>query len=146
MPTVELLVGLKVPDNVAITAFHTLERMGYGSLKNLQRWDYYRFELNGDINIFKKKISQVDILVNPNKHKYDFSIEKNEKINLLVQDLENGLGLVDSLKRLGFKEIKKAEKGVLWSMQIEGKDSKKSAEEMAKELLVNENYQEYKLL
>ena len=29
MTTVEMIVSLKVPDNVAITAFNTLKRMGY---------------------------------------------------------------------------------------------------------------------
>ena len=146
MPTIELLVRLKVPDNVAITAFHTLERMGYNDLKKLERHDYYKFDFEGDIGKFKGKIAKTDILVNPNKHKFSFGIEKNEKNNVLVQDLENGSGLLDALKRLGFKEIKKVEKGVIWSMQIEGKGAKKMAEDMARGLLMNDNYQGYRII
>ncbi|MFH0867839.1 MAG: hypothetical protein V1831_00865, partial [Candidatus Woesearchaeota archaeon] len=145
----------KVPDNVAITAFNTLKRMGY-KIKELERADYYKFDADGDIEDFKKKISNVDILVNSNKNKYTFTVEdsnKNQnnnykKINVLVQDLDNGSGLLSTLKeRLGFTNIKKVEKGVLWAMYFDKKvNAKKIAVDIAKNLLMNENYQEYKVL
>lgn len=150
MATTELFVSLKVPDNVAITAFHTLERMGYSKLKKLERQDYYKFEFSGDIKGFQKKISQVDILVNANKHQHSFELGnniENQKINVLVQDLD-GSNLLRTLKEsLGFKNIKKAEKGVLWTMHFGNDiDAKDIAIDITKSLLMNEHYQKYKIL
>ena len=155
MASVEMFVSLKVPDNVAITAFNTLKRMDY-KIKELERADYYKFDADGNVEDFKKKISNVDILVNSNKNKYAFTIEDNnenqnnnyKKINMLVQDLDNGAGLLSTLKeRLGFTNIKKVEKGVLWTMYFDKKvNAKKIAEDITKNLLMNENYQEYKVL
>src|SRR3989338_1904119 len=68
MNQAELLVGLKIPDTTAITAFHTLERMGFSTVKSLERMDYYLFNFDGDFDVFKEKIVKVDILVNANKH------------------------------------------------------------------------------
>ena len=153
MTSAELFVSLKVPDNVAITAFHTLERMGYNQLKNLERKEYYKFEFSGDKKSFERKISHVDILVNANKHKFSFfldnSIKNNEnKINVLVQDLGDGSDLLKTLKeRLGFKSIKKAEKGVVWAMYFDNIiDAKDIAVGITKSLLMNGNYQKYRIL
>lgn len=151
MTTTELFVGLKVPDNVAITTFHTLHRMGYHHLKNLERQDYYKFDHSGNKKQFERKISQVDILVNANKHKFSFSLENNSsnsnKINILIQNLDND-GLLKVLKeRLGFTNIKKSEKGVLWSMYFDDAvDAKKFGINITKSLLMNENYQKFKIL
>ncbi|MDP7244768.1 MAG: hypothetical protein QF568_05475 [Flavobacteriales bacterium] len=162
MPTIELIVSLKVPDNVAITAFNTLKRMGY-KLKKLERADYYKFDVKDDVEDFKKQISKADILVNANKNKFSFSIENNnninnkknknneikfKKINILVQDLDNGSSLLSTLKeRLGFKNIKKLEKGILWTMYFDKKvNAKKIAVDITKNLLMNENYQKYGVL
>ena len=49
MVTTELFVGLKVPDNTAITAFHTLERIGYNKLRKLERKNHYKFVFSGDV-------------------------------------------------------------------------------------------------
>ncbi|MDP3766137.1 MAG: hypothetical protein Q8R04_06510 [Nanoarchaeota archaeon] len=153
MPTIEMFVSLKVPDNVAITAFNTLKKMGYDELIALERSDYYKFEISGDEKKFKDEISKVDILINANKHKFLFSIEKNKDnknsiVNVLVQDLDNGSGLLSVLKeRLGFKNIKKIEKGVLWAMHFKkDADAEKNAVDITKNLLMNENYQKFKIL
>ncbi len=153
MPAIEMFVSLKVPDNVAITAFNTLKKMGY-KLKELERLDYYKFDISGDEKKFKDEISKVDIVVNANKHKFSFSTEANnknndyKKINVLVQDLDNGSGLLSVLKeRLGFKNIKKIEKGVLWAMHFKkDADAEKNAVDITKNLLMNESYQKFKLL
>lgn len=151
---VELFVSLKVPDNVAITAFNTLKRMGY-KFKKLERSNYYKFDVEGNIEDFKKKISNTDILVNSNKHKYNFDLNndkknntKYKKINVLVQDLDNGNGLLLTLKeRLGFTNIKRLEKGILWTMYFDKKaNAKKIAVDITKNLLMNDNYQKYKIL
>jgi len=149
MVTTELVVGLKVPDNIAISAFHALKRMNFKELKKLERKDYYKFEYSGNKSSFEKKISQVDLLVNANKHKFDFNLQNNiEGISILVQNLGKDSSLLSVLrKRLGFKGIKKMEKGILWTMYFDGKvDAENIAVNIAKSLLMNENYQKYKIL
>jgi phosphoribosylformylglycinamidine (FGAM) synthase PurS component len=149
MPITELLVSLKVPDNVAITAFQTLHRMGRHHLKNLERADYYIFSHAGDIKNFQKRISKADILINANKHKFSFVPENDgSKINVLVQNLDGDSGLLKTLReRLGFKEIKKLEKGVLWTMYFDsGTDGEKKAAEITKGLLMNDNSQSYRII
>lgn len=158
MPTIELFVSLKVPDNVAITTFNTLKRMDYKKLKKLERSDYYKFDVKDNIEEFKKQISNTDILINSNKHKHNFDLNNNtnnkknnikyKKINILVQDLDNGNSLLSTLKeRLGFTNIKKLEKGILWTMYFDKKtNAKKIAVDITKNLLMNENYQKYGVL
>ena len=65
-----------------------------------------------------------------------------------MQDLDNGNSLLSTLKeRLGFTNIKKLEKGILWTMHFDKKvQVKKIAVEITKSLLMNENYQKYKIL
>ena len=149
----ELFISLKVPDNAAITAFHTLERMGYSQLKKLERKKYYKFEFSGDKKSFERDIIQVDILVNANKHKFSFSLDNSIKnnenrVNVLVQDSGDGSGLLKALKeRLGFKGIKKMEKGVLWTMYFGNIiDAEHIAIGITKSLLMNENYQKFRVL
>ncbi len=155
MTAIEMFVSLKVPDNISITAFNTLKRMGY-KLKKLERSGYYKFDVKGDVEKFKKEISNTDILVNSNKNKFSFLINNNnknqkiklKKINVLVQDSGNGNSLLLTLKeRLRFTNIKKFEKGILWTMYFDKKvQAKKIAVDITKNLLMNENYQKYKVL
>lgn len=148
--TVEMVVGLKVPDNTAITTLQTLQKIGFNKIKDVKREDYYKFLIEGDAEGYKAKICKVDILVNANKHYHIFSIKKDSSMKILVKNInDDGSGLLSTLKiRLGFKNIKKVEKAVLWSLSIDAdeKQAKKVAEKAAKELLVNENYQEYELI
>ena len=146
-----MFVSLKVPDNVSITAFNTLKRMKY-KIKKLERSNYYKFDVKDDGN-FKKRISNVDILVNSNKNKFSFSINNSKnnnfkRINILVRELDNENSLLKTLKeRLGFDNIKKLEKGVLWAMYFDKKaNAKKTAVEITKNLLMNENYQKYRIM
>lgn len=148
-----MIVSLKVPDNVAITAFNTLKRMKYSQLKRLERSDYYKFDVQGNVEDFKKRISNTDILVNSNKNKFSFSINNSKnnnfkRINILVWELDNENSLLKTLKeRLGFDNIKKLEKGVLWAMYFDKKaNAKKTAVEITKNLLMNENYQKYRIM
>lgn len=148
--TIEMTVSLKVPDTTAITALQTLQKIGFNRIKDVKREDYYKFEVEGDEEKFKDKICKVDILVNVNKHSYDFSVKKDNNVKVLVKNInDDGSGILSTLKnRLGFKNIKKVEKAVLWSLEIDAdeKEAIKIAENAAKELLVNENYQEYEVL
>ena len=147
--TVEMIVSLKVPDTTATTALQTLQKIGFNKIKNVKRADYYKFTIKGDADSFKKKICKVDVLVNTNKHSYNFSVPKGNETKILVKNInDGGSSILSTLKnRLGFKGIKKAEKSVLWSLAIDdGKKAKKIADKVAKELLVNEHYQEYKII
>ena|SRR3989338_1668038 len=148
--TIEMIVSLKVPDTTAITALQTLQKIGFSKIKDVKRADYYKFFIEGDEEKFKSQICKADILVNANKHSFNFSIPKDNTIKILVKNInDDGNGILATLKnRLGFGNIKKAEKAVLWSIAIDAdeNEAKKIAEKAAKELLVNENYQEFEVL
>lgn len=148
--TIEMIVSLKVPDTTAITALQTLQRIGFNKIKDVKRADYYRFLIEGDEEKFKNQICKADILVNANKHSFTFSIPKDSNVRILVKNINDGeSGVLSTLKnRLGFKDIKKVEKAVLWSLSIESdeKEARNIAEKAAKELLVNEHYQEFEVL
>jgi len=147
---VEMIVSLKVPDTTAATALQTLQKIGFGKIKDVKRSDYYKFFVEGDAEKFKEKICKVDILVNANKHSCQFSIPENGNAKILVKNIDDdGSGLLAILKnRLEIKNIIKAEKAALWSLTIDAnkKDTEKIAEKAAKDLLVNENYQEFEVL
>ena len=148
--TVEMIVSLKVPDNTAITTLQTLQKIGFAKIKDIGRSDYYKFLIEGDAGRFKEKISKVDLLVNANKHSYNFFIANDKNFKILIKNIDDdGSGLLATLRdRLGFKNIKKVDKAILWSLAIEAdeKESGKIAENAAKELLANEQYQEYTIL
>ena len=148
--TIEMIVSLKVPDTTAITALQTLQRIGLDKIKDVKRADYYKFLIEEDEEKFKSQICKADILVNANKHSYTFSIPKDSNVKILVKNInDDGSGILATLKnRLGFKNIKNVEKAILWSMSIDAdeKDAGKIAEKAAKELLVNEHYQEFEIV
>ena len=123
--TVEMIVSLKVPDTTAITALQTLNKIGFIKIKDVKRADYYKFLIEGDEEQFKNKISKVDILVNANKHSYDFSVQKGNSINILVKNINgDGSGILSTLKdRLGFKNIKNVEKATLWSLSVDADEN-----------------------
>ena len=144
--TVELIVSLKVPDNTALTALQVLHNLGFSQIKDLKRADYYRFIFDGTIANFKKKISKVDMIVNANKHSIDFSVKDDGSQKVLVRDMDDdGSGLIALLNsRLGIREVESVIKGVLWSFFTDNPDV--ASEKAVKELLSNENYQEYSIL
>ena len=153
--TIEMVVSLKVPDTTAITALQTLQRLGFGRLTDVKRSFYYKFLIDGSAEDFKSRISKVDILVNANKHFFAFSMQKNVIPGaciffVLVKNIDDdGVGLLSTLKnRLGFSNLKKAESAVVWGLLIDAneKEARKIAEKAAKDLLANENYQEYTLI
>src|SRR3989338_4653807 len=83
MSSIELFVGFKIPDTTAITAFHTIEKLGYSELKKLKREIYYKFYITGNADKFSKKIAKTDILVNANKNNYRVKKE-GEQINPII--------------------------------------------------------------
>jgi phosphoribosylformylglycinamidine (FGAM) synthase PurS component len=152
--TVQMAVGLKMPDNTAVTALFTLKDMGLTKLYQLCHATYYKFTIEGDLKDFKEKICKVDILVNSNKHACQF-IDLGKKPHesqreILVKNLnQDNRSLLSTLQhRLGFKGIKSVEKGILWGLKFKAneKESQEMAEKAAKELLASEHYQEYKIL
>ena len=148
--TVEMVVSLKMPDTTAITALQTLQKLGFNKIKDVKRYFYYKFSVDGNLEDFKNKISKVDTLVNANKHSFDFEIKKDNYVKVLVKNTDDdGSGILSTLKdRLGFNNIKKVESAVMWGLLIEGneKEAGKIAEKAAKDLLANGNYQEFTII
>ena len=159
---IDMMVGLLIPDTTALTAFHTLERMGFGKLKKLVREDYYRISAKDqDFRFLSDELSKVDILVNANKNTCKMKLadqpfeDGNEDgkmtVKILVRDTDSdNAGLLDTLRnRLGLTDLKSIEKGVLWTLHLEGlteDEGKGMAREIAERLLVNRHYQEFKLV
>lgn len=163
MEYIELLVKLKVPDVIAITAKNSLQRrMGYSEiLKDLQREDYWKIkvEIEGGFTSLSEKEKKLEslarelaeksnIFVNPNKHIYRYIIsgkkeEKDEdikvgeyKVRVLAGFLEDSTASLvqDELKnRLGYKQIIGVERGTLWTMTLRGEDLN-SAQKIAEEI------------
>jgi len=153
----ELFVRLIIPDSTAITAFHTLERMGYTHLKKLKRESYYKFYAEGDYNKFKGEIGKVDILVNYNKDR--FIVKKPEEkfeddnefrnVKVLVKNTgDDAADLLSTLKeRLGFNNIKKIERGILWTLSFEKQEkAEETAKQITEKLLANRHYQDFEIL
>ncbi|MFH1641303.1 MAG: hypothetical protein ABIC04_00210 [Nanoarchaeota archaeon] len=142
---IELFVGLKIPDTVAITSLNTIKRMGYVDVKNVCRELYYQFDVDQDSGFFEK-ISKVDILVNANKNTYHNKlIKKSGTVYIMVFDkLDNCANLQSTLiNRLGFNNIKSMRQGILWMLET---GSVNTAKKIAENLLCNKHYQKYTLM
>lgn len=142
----EMLVELVIPDNVAVTALRTLREMGL-QIDGLKREDYYYFEFEGDEEEFKKKASQIDILVNTNKHKSHFRDPSQAfddgDIHILVRNRgEKNEHLIRTLQHLGLG-ITAVSKGVAWTLKGANEETARKA---AEELLCNKHYQDYLVL
>ena len=158
---IEMTVGLLIPDTTALTAFHTLERMGFGQLRKLVREDYYRISIKAqDFREISAELGKVDVLVNANKNTFKTKLagepfEGSDEdgaitVKILVRDTDGDSGnLLGTLRdRLGFKNINSIEKGVLWTLHLEGMnfdEAEAMAREIAEKLLVNRHYQEFSL-
>lgn len=141
MNTLEIYVKSIIPDTTAITALHTMERMGF-KVKKLQRQDYYKFYFTGDIEEFKNDICKVDILINANKHRFSFNIDASGEKILVKEIGDESKSILSTLKnRLGFKNIERMEKGTLWILDC----PKETAKTIAEKLLYNKHYQQISL-
>jgi phosphoribosylformylglycinamidine (FGAM) synthase PurS component len=147
--TIELMVRLKIPDTTAMTALQTLKEMGFSKIKDLKRSDYYKFSIEGDTEKFKERISKADMIVNANKHSFDFTVNDDGSAKVKVSNFDDdNSGLLATLRnRLGFKELKKISKCTMWNVYSDASkpETAKLAEKAAKDLLVNEHYQDYEL-
>ncbi|MGI5820035.1 MAG: phosphoribosylformylglycinamidine synthase subunit PurS [Armatimonadota bacterium] len=174
MTTVELVVGLKIPDVTALTAGNAIRRrLGYDDvLSSLSRADYYRIDLDVDDRDIAEKLvremaEETNLFVNPNKHMYDVQFPEHRGananvdgewlVNVLVTspDDSSGEGIASALTgRLGYDQVSGVETGVLWTMRIKA-GSEAEAREVAESItvtrsqsqgiLMNPHFQEYEM-
>jgi phosphoribosylformylglycinamidine (FGAM) synthase PurS component len=158
---IEMTVRLLVPDTTALTAFHTLERMGMSSVKKLRREDYYRFTATGDFSKVAGQLSKVDVIVNANKHRCR-ALKSGESFGdgfpglstvwvLVKEDGSSGdETLLSTLRdRLGISCVSRVERGVLWTLGIDAsthKDAERAARDAAEGLLSNNHFQQYMIV
>ncbi len=148
--TIELYVGLKIPDTTAITALQTIWRMGHALVKQLFREELYQFTISGDENEFKERIRQVDILVNANKNTAYFSQQKKQEkypeVRVIVSDVgETYEGLRQKLTtQLGISGIQKISKKIVWTLIIDAsqQNAEKTANKLSEKLFSNRHYQD----
>jgi len=175
MITVELVVGLKIPDVTALTAANAIRRrLGYAdTLKSLGRADYYRMELDAPDRaaaeqLVREMAEDTNLFVNPNKHVYevrfpedrgDGGTEDGEHIvSVLVTspDDTSGAGILASLHaRHGYAgSVLSVETGTLWTMRLVADDERQAramAEDItvtrsqAKGILMNPHFQEHEV-
>jgi phosphoribosylformylglycinamidine cyclo-ligase len=143
---VEMLVDLIIPDTTAITAFHTLKKMGFKEVTELKREDYYKFDIEegSDATLLGK----IDILVNANKNRFRINPEKEHGIQILVQPMEEAGELPIIRERLGMDWINSMEKGVMWTLDIDAPHEKarETAERLAEEFFANKHYQKFRII
>ncbi|MCD6351752.1 MAG: hypothetical protein J7M26_06505 [Armatimonadetes bacterium] len=174
MPEVELLVSLKIPDVTALTAANTLRRrMGYGEvLEKLDRADYYLFDIEAaDVDAACERVRDIaehtTLFVNPNKHVFEVqpwqagaSLRREGDlyvVHCLVRslDYDAGPGMVESLHKLGYGEVRGLQTGTLWTLHLRVREeaaARALAEEIAvtksrsQGLLANPHYQTCEVL
>lgn len=174
MTTVELVVGLKIPDVTALTAGNAIRRrLGYEDvLSSLERADYYRIEIDVDDRekaeaIAREIAEDTNLFVNPNKHTYHIQFPEDRGananvdgewlVNVLVTspDDSSGDGIASALNgRLGYTQVSDVETGVLWTMRIRaaGEDEAREIAEsitvtrsQSQGILMNPHFQEHEM-
>ncbi len=174
MITVELVVGLKIPDVTALTAGNAIRRrLGYEDvLSALDRADYYSIDFDVEDRATAEELAsemaeETNLFVNPNKHVFELRNPENRGananvdgewlVNVLVTspDDSSGEGIASALQgRLGYEQVASVETGVLWSMRIIA-DSEEAAREVAESItvtrsqsqgiLMNPHFQDYEI-
>ena len=155
----ELFVKLVIPDAVAVTAFHTLQRVGFKSLRKIERADYYKVDGEGSFEELSKQLGSVDVIVNANKHRCvckrpgePFPEKENSThiVHVLVQDKEKDRGLLGVLRnRLEMHNIRDIETGTLWSLWLDEPSrtaALDTAGKIAQKLLYNPYYQKFSIM
>ncbi len=165
-----LFVSLKIPDNIALTAHHTLKtRLGCTSLQALQRSEFWEIQFLGlspeqAEQILEKWVQKTALFANPNKHRYkilpseqsitdmeSFLLEKDASV--LVCDIEDSKaeGTMEALRGME-EDVNPASlrRGIWWDLQfdeIPQKEIREIVEDIAvtrsrgRGLLSNPHYQ-----
>jgi len=160
---VEVFVGLRVTDRVAITAYRTLtERLGYGGIMTtLARRTYFRFAVAGSeneaLNYIHDLAKQTTVIANPTKETYSAALvkrplyEDGRKVALVYA--RDGLYDEGFLRRvsweLGYDRVIGAGTGTAWLITLAPGVDESYAEEIlvtrerTKGLLLNPHAETY---
>jgi len=165
-----VLVFNKLPEQEAITAFHTLTNyMGYGGkLRALNRTKYFNVVIKAVENA-EERLSEIirrtTLFLNPNKELFrildddlnSLFVCPDDVVNkfILIRNKDAGQDLADLLKKWwDYEEVISIEEYVLWNLQIDR--SCEGVDELVEEiavlksresgLLANPHSQEYMVL
>jgi len=164
MSYARIFVWLKIPDNIAGTAFHTLtHRMGFTSLQRLQRADFWEIRFPGLTptqaqQTTERWVSRTALFMNPNKHRarVDSTPQGLEEIeagmvqsgfdaSILVCDRIDGKAesVLESIRSLTPEPEQPStlRRGVWWDLSFTGL-SRQKIEEAAQRMAVSVNRQE----
>ena len=96
-----------------------------------------------------ESIKQYSFSLDDNNFNDKNYVRNDQKIvNVLVQDIDDAVSLLSTLReRLNFDNIKDIERGVLWTLFFDkSTEAEKTAKDITKNLLMNENYQKFKII
>lgn len=142
MTYIQVFVTLKVPDNIALTAGHTLQnRMGYRALSSIRRSDFWQLHFpDASAEQARQRcqwlVTRTAFFMNPNKHRWelvvsDRPIEEQQTVeslfqadaSVLVQDREDGLAetVSQALPRFFSQEERpqSLQRGVWWDLRFD---------------------------
>lgn len=167
MAQLHLLVGLKTPDTVAMSARMALrDLLGHDELDALHREDYWRFE--GDFDpgaLLETLLAASSRFVNPSKHTHRVpaSLEglgpqrrgEGVPVGVLVRKLDDFTGRDAAgycRRALGLPEVAEVSFATLWTLWLTGDEPRESARRIADcrarrdGLLANPHCESFKLL
>jgi phosphoribosylformylglycinamidine (FGAM) synthase PurS component len=163
---VEVFVSLRVPDRVALTALRTLTtEMDYGDdLVSLKREDYYTIQVgaktqNEAVEYVKNMVGETTVFANPNKETAEVvpktrPVSKSDMVAVLVYPKPGIISgsLKERLVRLGHDKVESIGRGVLWKLELRGKDKLGTATDIAvtksrtEGLLFNPHSEDFEIL
>lgn len=150
---VELVVSLKIPDVVALTARQTLRRrLGHDELVDLTRADWWRLSLEvadeaAALLLGRELAEATNLFVNPNKHRYELGLSTplpapREGVTAVAvltgfrDDAGASLAAQALRGRLGYGDrVSAVELGTLWVYQL-AVDDPVRARELAEAMTV----------
>ncbi len=143
---IELVVSLKIPDVVAVTARQTLRRrLGHDELVDLTRADWWRLSLNvadeaAALALGRELAEATNLFVNPNKHRYEVGLttplpEPRDGVTAVAvltgfrDDATASLAAQALHGRLGYGDrVAAVELGTLWVFQLAVDDTERARE------------------
>lgn len=130
---IELVVGLKVPDNEARSALEALSvKMGLGdAVSDLAREDLWVFEFAreaGDArSAVERLVRETNVFANPNKHRYEIAEEgaggfglDSDEVAILVRDRDSDwhASILPVLRRLGISGVEDVHRWTRWRVRL----------------------------